>query len=117
MKSDWRAIFGPALTTAVAYLGKHPAWYRGVVVASSIPVAMSANVARVVLTGFIMHGLDPEYASGAFHTVEGLLMMGFGLFLLRGLDRLGNAPVPLNGDAGGRNAIHHVVMPAVRECE
>jgi hypothetical protein len=30
----------------------------------------------------IMHYLDPTYASGSFHTLEGLLMMGFGLLLL-----------------------------------
>ena len=81
-----------ALTTAVAYLSARPAWYRVTIVASSIPIAMTANVARVSLTGYIMYYLNPEYASGAYHTVEGLLMMAFGLSLLRAecwmLDRL-----------------------------
>ena len=36
-----------ALTTAVAYLSARPAWYRVALVASSIPIAMTANVARV----------------------------------------------------------------------
>jgi exosortase/archaeosortase family protein len=49
---------------------------------SAFPIALSANIARVVLTGFVMHFLNPHYASGAFHTLEGLLMMGFGLLLL-----------------------------------
>ncbi len=71
-----------ALTTAVAYLSARPAWYRAVLVASSVPIAMTANVLRVTLTGVIMHRLDPRYASGNFHTVEGLLMMAFGLGLL-----------------------------------
>ena len=71
-----------ALTTAVAYLGTRPPWYRALVVASSIPIAMTANVVRVTLTGWIMYDIDPRYASGAFHTVEGLLMMGLGLALL-----------------------------------
>jgi EpsI family protein len=71
-----------ALTTAVAFLGRRPAWYRAVLVASSIPVAMTANVVRVILTGVIMYKIDPKYASGSFHTAEGLLMMGFGLGLL-----------------------------------
>jgi len=70
-----------ALTTAVAYLSARPAWYRAVVVASAIPVALTANVTRVTLTGIIM-SIDPKYALGAFHTAEGLLMMGFGLSLL-----------------------------------
>ena len=71
-----------ALTTAVAYLSARPAWYRAVLVASSVPIAMTANVLRVTLTGVIMHRFDPKYASGNFHTVEGLLMMAFGLGLL-----------------------------------
>ncbi|HKI18618.1 MAG TPA: exosortase/archaeosortase family protein [Isosphaeraceae bacterium] len=71
-----------ALTTAVAYLSTRPIWYRIVVIMSAFPIALSANIARVVLTGFVMHFLNPQYASGAFHTLEGLLMMGFGLLLL-----------------------------------
>jgi exosortase len=81
-----------ALTTAVAYLSARPAWYRVTIVASSIPIALTANVARVTLTGYIMYYLNPEYASGAYHTVEGLLMMALGLSMLRAecwiLDRL-----------------------------
>ncbi len=71
-----------ALTTAVAYLSTRPVWYRVVVILSAFPIALSANIARVVLTGFVMHFLNPQYASGAFHTLEGLLMMAFGLLLL-----------------------------------
>lgn len=71
-----------ALTTAVAYLSDRPAWYRVVVVLSSIPIALTANVLRVMLTGLIMYHLNPELAMGRFHTIEGLLMMGVGLALL-----------------------------------
>jgi exosortase len=71
-----------ALTVAVAYLSPRPPWYRLAVIASAVPIALTANVARVVLTGCIMR-FNPEYASGAYHTAEGLLMMGFGLALLR----------------------------------
>src|ERR1700726_1378580 len=35
-----------ALTAAVAYLSARPAWYKAAVVVASIPVAMTANVAR-----------------------------------------------------------------------
>jgi exosortase len=73
-----------ALTAAVAYLAGRPAWYRGAVVASAVPIAMTANVARVILTGYIMYFVNPHYASGTYHTVEGLLMLGFGLAMLRG---------------------------------
>lgn len=71
-----------ALTAAVAYLSARPWWYRATLIASAIPIAMIANTARVVLTGYLMH-YNPAYASGTFHTVEGLLMMGLGLSLLR----------------------------------
>jgi exosortase len=72
-----------ALTAAVAYLSRRPAWYRVAIVASAIPIALTANVARVILTGYIMFFINPDYASGAFHTAEGLLMMAFGLSMLR----------------------------------
>ncbi|MDB5351169.1 MAG: eight transrane protein EpsH, putative exosortase [Planctomycetota bacterium] len=94
-----------ALTTAVAYLSTRPGggssgggalagaaakgarnpypfWYRAALVVSSVPIAMTANVLRVTLTGVIMYHLDPSYASGKFHTLEGLLMMAVGLGLL-----------------------------------
>jgi exosortase/archaeosortase family protein len=71
-----------ALTTAVAYLWQRAAWYRAVIVMSAVPIALTANITRVMLTGYIMHFFTPEYALGTFHTVEGLLMMGFGLLLL-----------------------------------
>jgi exosortase len=72
-----------ALTTAVAYLTTRPAWYRVVIVVSALPIALSANIARVMLTGYIMHFVNPQFALGAYHTLEGLLMMGLGLLLLQ----------------------------------
>ena len=72
-----------ALTTAVAYWTTRPAWYRVVIVISALPIALSANIARVMLTGYIMHFVNPQFALGTYHTLEGLLMMGFGLLLLQ----------------------------------
>jgi exosortase len=71
-----------ALTTAWAYLSVRPLWNRVLLIGSSIPIAMTANIVRVTLTGVITYDFDPKYASGAFHTFEGLAMMGLGLFLL-----------------------------------
>jgi exosortase len=71
-----------ALTTGVAYLSTRPIWYRLVIILSALPIAMTANIARVLLTGYIMHFLNPQFAVGTYHTIEGLLMMGFGLLLL-----------------------------------
>ncbi len=72
-----------ALTAAVAYLIARPAWYRVAIVLSALPIALTANVTRVTLTGYIMVFVNPQYASGAYHTIEGLLMLAFGLSLLR----------------------------------
>lgn len=71
-----------ALTTAVAYLGAKPAWYRVVLVVSSVPIAISANVLRVTATAWLAHAVDPEVVKGHLHTVEGLVMMGVGLAAL-----------------------------------
>ena len=71
-----------ALTTAWAYLSARPPWHRCLLIASSVPIAMTANIVRVTLTGVVSHALDPKYASGAFHTVEGLAMMALGLLML-----------------------------------
>jgi exosortase len=73
-----------ALTAAVAYLTRKPGWYRAAVVAAALPVALTANTTRVILTGSIMHFANRDLALGTFHTAEGLLMMALGLVLLRG---------------------------------
>jgi exosortase len=71
-----------ALTFAWAYISSRPAWSRVLLVVASIPIAMTANVVRVTITGVITYHFDPKYASGAFHTIEGLAMMGLGLLML-----------------------------------
>ena len=85
-----------ALTAAVAYLTTRPGWYRAIVVLAALPIALTANVARIVMTGYIMHFVNPLYASGTYHTLEGILMMGFGLLLLNSLcsllNQLASAP-------------------------
>jgi exosortase len=71
-----------ALTIAGAYLSNSPAWYRAIVVLSAVPIAMTANVLRVTLTGVIMYRFGSTYATGNFHMAEGIVMMGVGLALL-----------------------------------
>ncbi|ADV63607.1 eight transmembrane protein EpsH [Isosphaera pallida ATCC 43644] len=71
-----------ALSAAIAHSVQRPWWFKAVVVASSVPIAMTANVLRVMLTGFIMYKIDPEFALGAWHTAEGLALMAVGLGLL-----------------------------------
>jgi len=88
-----------ALTAAVAYLSARPGWYKAVVLLAALPIALTANVARIVLTGYIMHFINPAYASGTYHVVEGILMMGFGLLLLSTLCSALNALCSRPGEA------------------
>lgn len=83
-----------ALTTAVAYLTTRPGWYRLIVILSALPIALTANVARIALTGYIMYYVNPQYASGSYHTIEGILMMALGLLLLNLLCGLLNQLAP-----------------------
>jgi exosortase len=71
-----------ALTAAVAYLSHKPSWYRIVIILSAVPIALSSNIVRIVFTGFIMYFVNAHYASGPYHTIEGMIMMGLGLMLL-----------------------------------
>jgi exosortase len=110
-----------ALTAAVAYLSARPIWYRTVIVVSALPVALTANIARVVLTGYIMHFVNPQYASGTFHTLEGLLMMGFGLLVLQVecwvMDRLdrGGGDDDLRAARGLPDETHHAKEKACHD--
>ncbi len=106
-----------ALTAAVAYLIQRPGWYKAVVLLASLPIALTANVARVVLTGYIMHFVNPEYASGTYHTIEGILMMGFGLLLLNSLCSLLNWCCLPAGDPGdGQDRAVGSARPAPSAC-
>lgn len=71
-----------ALTTAVAWLTRRSPIYRIILILSSIPIAITANVMRVSLTAWLAYAVNPSLASGQFHTIEGLLLMGVGLALL-----------------------------------
>ena len=97
-----------ALTAAVAYLTARPGWYRTIIVLTALPIALTANVARIVLTGYIMHFVNREYTSGTYHTLEGILMMGFGLLLLNSVCSLLNQfcrnPSDQNHEGSFRNA-------------
>lgn len=80
-----------ALATAVAYLWQRPWWARLLLVLVTVPIAVVMNIARVVLLGGI-YLVAPQYASGDFHLMTGMLMLvpALGLFLLAawGLEKL-----------------------------
>ncbi len=104
-----------ALTTAMSYLVARPLWQRLVVMASALPIALSANIARVVLTGYIMHYCNARYASGAYHTLEGLLMMGFGLAMLSALCWLLDRLPRQDGACQGAGTMGRAALPRADE--
>ncbi len=70
-----------ALSTAASLVVKRPLVNRLVLVASSIPVALLANVARITLTG-VLHETAGSHASSTFyHDLAGWVMMPLALVL------------------------------------
>lgn len=86
-----------ALTTAVVYMTQRPVWHRAILILSSVPIAMTANVVRVTSTGCIMYYGDPSWTEGVLHTAEGLVMMGLGLGMLYGLSYVLDQVAELTG--------------------
>lgn len=75
-----------ALGVAVAFMSDRPAWQRLILIASCIPIAVLCNFVRVIVTCLIHIYVGPEYASGNYHLLLGLLVLGLalGIFLALG---------------------------------
>jgi exosortase len=63
-------------------------WVRLVIVASTIPVAILANGARVAGTGIAAHWWGPEAAQGFFHEFSGWVVFMSALAMILGIQRL-----------------------------
>jgi exosortase len=91
-----------AIATGVALLIRRAWWERLVLVASAIPIAIAANVARIVVTGLLYQVVSNEAASRFFHDLAGWFMIPLALTMvwaeLRVLSRLW-VPDPA-GDGG-----------------
>ena len=64
-----------ALSTAAALLVKRPLVDKAVLVASSIPVALLANITRITLTGILHARVGDHVASRFYHDIAGWLMI------------------------------------------
>jgi exosortase len=104
-----------ALATAVALLIDRPVLDRLVLVASAIPIALLANVARITATAFAHRLFGADTAHILFHDLAGWLMMPLAMalllleavFLARLLPATEEArPVPLTFPAGPVAAPH-----------
>ena len=70
-----------ALSTATALVVKRPLLDRIVLVASSIPVAFAANVARIVITGALHEMVGGDAATTFYHDLAGWVMIPLALVL------------------------------------
>ena len=67
---------------AWAYLLFPPGWTMVVFIAATVPITITANAARVVLTGLIGRQFGVEYASGFFHEFAGFAIYIFAFLCL-----------------------------------
>lgn len=63
-----------ALGAAIALFMERPLWERALVVFSAIPIAMIANVVRIVVTG-VMHALGQAELANSFHEDYAVFVM------------------------------------------
>jgi exosortase/archaeosortase family protein len=71
-----------AMTTGVAMVIRRPWLDRAVIVASAVPIALIANVSRIVATGTLHELVDDRTANLIFHDLAGWLMMPLALGLM-----------------------------------
>jgi exosortase len=71
-----------ALATAVALVSRRPLLDKLVVLASAVPIALLANVARITATGVLYETAGSAAAHAFFHDFAGWLMMPFAVGLL-----------------------------------
>ena len=82
------------------YLVERSTWRRVVLALCSVPIAVAANVARIVGTGLCVQYWDPQKALGFFHEFSGWLMFVVSLGLLYGV----HTAITLLGKKGGKTA-------------
>lgn len=73
-----------ALSVAIGHLARKRPMFTWTLALLSIPIAISANCIRVVLTGVIMMLFGRKWAEGVFHTLEGLAIVALAAVLVVG---------------------------------
>jgi exosortase len=71
-----------ALATAVALVLRRPLPDRILIVVSAVPIALVANIVRIVVTGILYKTAGPKLAGLVFHDLAGWLMMPLALALM-----------------------------------
>jgi exosortase len=71
-----------AYSTAAATVIRRPLLDRTLIILSAIPIALAANVARIVMTGFLQATVGGKVANMVYHDLAGWLMMPLALATL-----------------------------------
>lgn len=74
-----------ALGMALAYLTPRPLWHRVTLAVCVVPVALSCNVIRVIITGALQMYGRGDLATGTPHTLLGLIMFAVGFAIYSGI--------------------------------
>lgn len=69
------------LSLVYGYFFTTKTWIRVALFLSTVPIAISANAGRVTFTG-ILSEIDPEYATGFYHTASGWVLFVAGFVML-----------------------------------
>jgi len=108
----------------IAYMVKRPRWQKGVLLVSSIPVAVACNIIRIFLTAIIMLYVSVEVGEKFFHDFAGLVMMPAAVSLIFGeiwlMDRIvvpeSGLPSDQTGDRSKPSKDLKVIHARKRSC-
>ena len=76
------------LACIVAYFLSHGVWRRAVVVASVVPLALAANIFRVIVTVQLVSSQGVEFAQGLLHESFGVATYVLGTLAVIGVARI-----------------------------
>lgn len=78
------------LSLVYGYFFDNKRWMRAVLLVATVPIAITANAARVTLTG-VLSETDPELAHGLMHTASGWVIFMVALVIMIGVHKLINS--------------------------
>lgn len=98
-----------AIAAAIAIISDRPPWQRAAVMLAALPIALTSNIVRISVTGYLYGIGRGDWADAIFHDLAGWLMMPLALgqcyFLLWFLDGAfiveDEVRGPLGVDTGG----------------
>lgn len=81
-----------ALTTAYAWLTQTGLWRRAILALSAIPLAVAANVVRIVTIACVAEYIDPQTALTLYHDYSGFMIFSVAVLLMLALSAMLKVP-------------------------